>query len=236
ADGAVCLEAMLLLPAHHSRLGLSAVTTVNASADLALDLADRRTVGLPVPRVDGVALVLGVVEVPLGQRERCALRRRRLLGLAAVDHGPGLVADHAVRGETVGLLPLLRLGDRARTPVTVDILDADGLLGTLDRLTLGVELDQRGLAGDLLVGLRPTGRAADLDVARLDATEHLGEVPSGLLAAGLGASPGELDVDVVGVRGNAVVSTPAGMRVAGAPDLAVPDHTLDAELLGERNE
>src|SRR5699024_4885987 len=75
-----------------------------------------------------------------------------------------------------------------------------------------------------------------LDVARLDATEHLGEVPSGLLAAGLGASPGELDVDVVGVRGNAVVSTPAGMRVAGAPDLAIPDHTLDAELLGERNE
>src|SRR5699024_10879851 len=29
---------------------------------------------------------------------------------------------------------------------------------------------------------------------------------------------------------------PARVRVAGAPDLAVPDHTLDAELLGERNE
>src|SRR5699024_3684956 len=80
------------------------------------------------------------------------------------------------------------------------------------------------------------GRAADLDVAGLDSAEHLGEVPSGLLAASLGASPGELDVDVVGVRGNAVVSTPAGMRVAGAPDLAIPDHTLDGELLGERNE
>src|SRR5699024_8884961 len=65
---------------------------------------------------------------------------------------------------------------------------------------------------------------------------HLGEVLSGRLAAGPGASPGELDVDVVGVRGDAVVSTPTGMRVAGAPDLAVPDHTLDAELLGERNE
>src|SRR5699024_12277101 len=99
------------------------------------------------------------------------------------------------------LLLLLRSGDRARTPVTVPMLDPAGLLGTLDRLALGVELHQRGLAGDLLVGLRPTGRAADLDVARLDATEHLSEVPSGLLAARLGASPGELDVDVVGVRG-----------------------------------
>src|SRR5699024_3471101 len=118
----------------------------------------------------------------------------------------------------------------------VDILDPDGLLGTLDRLALGVELHQRGLAGDLLVGLRPTGRAADLDVAGLDPAEHLGEVLRGRGAARLGASPGELDVDVVGVRGNAVVSTPAGMRVAGAPDLAIPDHTLDAELLGERNE
>src|SRR5699024_8764149 len=194
-----------------------------------------RTVGLPVPRVDSVALVLGVVEVPLGQRERCALRRRRLLGLAAVDHGPGLVADHAVRGEAVGLLPLLGLSDRARSPVSVHILDADGLLGTLDGLALGVELHQRGLAGDLLVGVAAAGRAADLDVAGLGPAEHLGEVPSGLLAASLGASPGELDVDVVGVRGNAVVSTPAGMRVAGAPDLAIPDHTLDAELLGERN-
>src|SRR5699024_9164627 len=143
---------------------------------------------------------------------------------------------HAVRGETVGLLPLLRLGDRARTPVTVHILDADGLLGTLDALALGVELDQRGLAGGLLVGVATTGRAADLDVARLAAAEHLGVVLSGRLAAGAGASPGELDVDMVSVGGDAVVSAPARVRVAGAPDLAVPDHTLDAELLGERNE
>src|SRR5699024_200717 len=189
---------MLLLPLHDSGLRLGAVTTVNASADLALDLADRRTVGLPVPRVDGVALVLGVVEVPLGQRERCALRRRRLLGLAAVDHGPGLVADHAVRGETVGLLPLLRLGDRARTPGSVGILDAHGLLSTLAGLALGVARRQRGLAGDLLVAVAAAGRAADRGVAGLDRAECLGEVLSGRLAAGGGASPGELDGDVVG--------------------------------------
>src|SRR5699024_4479840 len=190
-----------------------------------------RTVGLPVPRVDGVALVLGVVEVPLGQRERCALRRRRLLGLAAVDHGPGLVADHAVRGETVGLLPLLRLGDRARTPVTVHILDADGLLGTLDGLALGVELDQRGLAGELLVGVATAGRAAALDVARLDAAEPLGDVLSGRVAAGSGGRPGEREVDMVSARGDAVVSASARVRVAGAPELAVPEHTLDDDRL-----
>src|SRR5699024_2694409 len=121
-------------------------------------------------------------------------------------------------------------------PVGVGLRHTDAELGTLDGLALGVELDQRGLAGDLLVGVATTGRAADLDVAGLDPAEHLGEVPSGLLAAGLGTSPGELDLDVVGVRGDTVVSAPARVRVAGAPDLAIPDHTLDAELLGERNE
>src|SRR5699024_7348949 len=144
--------------------------------------------------------------------------------------------DHAVRGETVGLLPLLRLGDRARTPVTVHILDADGLLGTLDGLALGVELDQRGLAGDLLVAVATTGRAADLDVARLDAAEHLGEVLRGRLAAGPGTNPGERDVDMVRVGGHGVVSAPARGRVAGGTHRQDPDERRDAELLGEGDE
>src|SRR5699024_4560397 len=217
-----------------SGLGLGAVATIDAGADLLLDLADRGTIRLPVARVDSRALVLGVVEVALGQRERRPfLRWRRLLRLPAVDDSPGLVADHAVRGETVGLLPLLRLGHRGRTPVPVGVglRHTDAELSTLDGLALRVQLDQRSLAGDRLVGVATTGRAADLDVAGLDAAEHLGPVLGHRGARLVRHRPGELHVQVPGVRVHAVVGTPTGVRVGRAPDLAVPDHTLDAEFL-----
>src|SRR5699024_11883190 len=78
ADSSIGLESVLLLPLHDSRLGLNAVAAVNASADLALDLADRGTIRLPVSRVDSVALVLGVVE-EIG-RASCRERGRRERG------------------------------------------------------------------------------------------------------------------------------------------------------------
>src|SRR5699024_8528160 len=121
AHGAIDLDAVLLLPALHSGLRLLAVAAVDAGADLLLDLADRRTIRLPVARMDGRTLVLGVVEVALGQRERGPLARCRLLRLPAIDDSPRLVADHAVRGEAVGFLPLLRLGHRGRAPVPVSV-------------------------------------------------------------------------------------------------------------------
>src|SRR5699024_8047950 len=76
-----------------------------------------------------------------------------------------------------------------------------------------------------------TRRATDLDVVGVDATEHLREVLRGRGTARSGASPRKLDVDMVSVGRNTVVSTPARARVGARPDLAVPDHTLDAEFL-----
>src|SRR5699024_5516719 len=76
-----------------------------------------------------------------------------------------------------------------------------------------------------------TGRTADLDVVGVDATEHLREVLRGRGTARSGASPRKLDVDMVSVGGDTAVSAPARARVGARPDLAVPDHTLDAEFL-----
>src|SRR5699024_9971976 len=98
--------------------------------------------------------------------------------LAPVDHSPGLVTDHAVRGKTIGLLPFLRLSYRARTPVAIS-LGADSLLGTLDRLALRVQLDQRGLAGDRLIGVATSTAATDHDISGLDTAEHLGPLLGG---------------------------------------------------------
>src|SRR5699024_8778925 len=76
-----------------------------------------------------------------------------------------------------------------------------------------------------------TRRATDLDDVGVDATEHLREVLRGRGTARSGASPRKLDVDMVSVGRNTVVSAPARTRVGARPDLAIPDHTLDAEFL-----
>src|SRR5699024_2699176 len=90
---------------------------------------------------------------------------------------------------------------------------------------------------DLMLGRggavgRTAGRAAaDLHVAGLDPTEHLGPMLGHGRPRLVRHRPGELDVQVTGVRVDAGVVAPAGVRVGRGPDAAVPDHALDPELL-----
>src|SRR5699024_4657834 len=75
------------------------------------------------------------------------------------------------------------------------------------------------------------GPSADLHVAGLDPTEHLGPMLGHGRPRLVRHRPGELDVQVTGVRVDAGVVAPAGVRVGRGPDAAVPDHALDSELL-----
>ena len=59
-DSAVCRQAVLPLPRLHGGLRLPAVPTIDTSADLLLDLTDRRAVLCPVARV-GTGCLLGAL-------------------------------------------------------------------------------------------------------------------------------------------------------------------------------
>src|SRR5699024_6996650 len=143
ADQSIDAEALLLLELTSDLLELRPIqaisladTTPASLLHLVLPLLDR----LPISRNSTAVGACGprprAGVVPAGPWELRRLARLWLRGgfrLAPVDHSPGLVTDHAVRGKTIGLLPFLRLSDRARTPVAIS-LGADSLLGTLDRL------------------------------------------------------------------------------------------------------
>src|SRR5699024_12318174 len=68
-DSTVRLQAMLLLPAHDSGLSVRAIAAINTSADPLLDLPNRRPLLRPLPRMNRVALVFRVIEVPLDPEE-----------------------------------------------------------------------------------------------------------------------------------------------------------------------
>src|SRR5690606_11992185 len=177
--------------------------------------------------VAGMVLrVLGLDAVPVALRQR-ELRGTLRLGLrllAAVERLPRRWADNPVGSQSTLPLEALHLVLRERANIAVGDRP-DSLLGALRRLTLLVQLHQRGLArhGRVLRGGR-----LHLDVASV-ADVLVEQLDDGVLALA-GGSPRELDMDVVSVRGDARVPPPARVRVSTGPDLPVPDDALDAQL------
>src|SRR5699024_6109737 len=120
-DSTIRLQTMLLLPTHHSSLGLRAVASVNASADLLLNLLNRGPVLRPIPRMNRVALVFRVVEVALRKRVCGGLRRLLPLPLEPVllRLSPRVFPRHAVNLDTDLLLILLGSRNSGVTEVAV---------------------------------------------------------------------------------------------------------------------
>src|SRR5699024_1051615 len=121
-NGTVCLQTMLLLPTHDSRLSLHAIAAVYASADLLLNLPNRRPVLRPIPRMNSVALVLRVIAVTLRQRVRVRLRRGTLKLLpepVLLRLSPRVLPRHSVNLDTNLLLILLSSRNSGVTEVAV---------------------------------------------------------------------------------------------------------------------
>src|SRR5699024_12202773 len=97
SDSTVSLQAMLLLPTHDSRLSFRPITAINASADLLLNLPNRRPVLRPIPRMNRVALVFRVVEVALRKRVCGGLRRGTIMlphEHVLLSHSPLCINTH----------------------------------------------------------------------------------------------------------------------------------------------
>src|SRR5699024_4140928 len=144
----------------HSRLGLNAVTSVNASADLLLNLLNRGPVLRPIPRMNRVALVFRVVELALRKRVRGTLRRGTLtlpLEPVLLPLGPRVLPGHAVNLDTDLLLILLSSRNSGVSEVAVSAtlaevvaLGFEEVLPVLNRVAL-IPLAKRRSVRDRLV-------------------------------------------------------------------------------------
>src|SRR5699024_3689570 len=164
----VSLQTMLLLPTHDSRLSFRPITAINASADLLLNLPNRRPVLRPIPRMNRVALVFRVIEVALRKRVCGGLRRLLPLPLEPVllRLSPRVFPRHAVNLDTDLLLILLGSRNSGVTEVAVYTtlaevvaLGLEEILPVLNRVAL-IVFAKRGSVRDRLVGARRTTRRA----------------------------------------------------------------------------
>src|SRR5699024_5484146 len=144
------------------------ITAINASADLLLNLPNRRPILRPITGMNSRAAVLRVIEVTLRQRVRGGLSSLLPLPLQPILFGlsPGVLTGHAVNLDTDLLLILLsrRHGGVSEVAVNTALaevvpLGLEEVLPVLNRVAL-IPLAKRGSVRDRLVGAGRTTRRA----------------------------------------------------------------------------